>query len=961
MKNFLLLFVMCLMIFGLFALPKANYQVAKIDDTNGLPDKNVNDFIFDKFGFLWVTTDGNIVRYANKNSVIFNHHTNPKINSDNFRELLLIDSSIWTFSGRDLYGIDIVNMDLEQKSLDRKYGSITSFILCPDAVSLMISTDNGYLLKYNTQQKVLQQIYFFKEQILKIKFFNNNNIFLFLRGSHQIVGFDLNLGRKLNSSYNLYVNLWSHFEKLENLGYCFIAGKTLLKLNLQKDMYDSLYTFPFELRDVKARDGKLYLLSAKNQVFEKDIKTGITELIYDGGVNEIKFLKFDLRGILYLVSWNGLIILKKKQPFEALMEYETTPVQKVRRGIIEDTVHKRLFFLTYNGIYVYNQQTKKYESYITEIANAYNACLDKTHMYVATEGAGVFSIRLSDLKVEQLYSYKDNGENDVSIHKWNDENILLGWYKGLKLLNLKTRKLQRVELIYKGRIYDDMFVSTILQRNTNEWWIATSRGIFVLNKDLKVTRRYASNESAENKISHDNINTIYFKNNGCLAGLADDLVFIPFDHGNTESLLYEKNFQVNKIIGILEDKLGRIWLSSYNGLFCMDLKTHTINAYHAPDYFQFDEFNKSSLLRAESGKMLFGTVSEYFSFDPLDYQSNSLIYKLNVNTIKAVDNDRVKIVYNFIEGGMFELPSATSSLSVSFVFQNQFKPEAVRFYYKLEGLTDKWVSLENLAILQLFSLPSGTWKLAFKAVNTFDMSSAETYVMISVPTIFYKTIWFSALIILLLILIGYAIYLNRINNFKKLLLFRKEISNELHDSVGTAVTKSILVAQSIQRETGSVDIRLQQIIDYSKQVNSSFRDVLWSLEQSNDQILNLFDRINEIANTAVENTPFEFVMKRHEVNENYTLTTRQKRELLMVTREAIHNVLKHSNGNTIVFEFKTLAEKLNLHISDNGKNENEDLRFSGMGLESIKMRVSKIGGKVSFKKRKDGFDIDINV
>ena len=120
MKKFLLLFVMCLMIFAVFALPKANYQVAKIDDTNGLPDKNVNDFIFDKFGFLWVTTDGNIVRYANKNSVIFNHHTNPKINSDNFRELLLIDSSIWTFSGRDLYGIDIVNMDLEQKSLDRK-------------------------------------------------------------------------------------------------------------------------------------------------------------------------------------------------------------------------------------------------------------------------------------------------------------------------------------------------------------------------------------------------------------------------------------------------------------------------------------------------------------------------------------------------------------------------------------------------------------------------------------------------------------------------------------------------------------------------------------------------------------------------------------------------------------------------------------------------------------------------
>jgi signal transduction histidine kinase len=81
----------------------------------------------------------------------------------------------------------------------------------------------------------------------------------------------------------------------------------------------------------------------------------------------------------------------------------------------------------------------------------------------------------------------------------------------------------------------------------------------------------------------------------------------------------------------------------------------------------------------------------------------------------------------------------------------------------------------------------------------------------------------------------------------------------------------------------------------------------------------------------------------------------------MVTREAIHNVLKHSRGNMIVFEFRKVDEKLNLHIHDNGINETQDIQFSGIGLESIKMRISKIGGKVSFKKGKDGFDIDINV
>ena len=960
MKRLLLLLVMCLMIFGVSALPKNRYQVSIIDDANGLPDKNISDFVFDQFGFLWLTTEGNIVRYAYKNSVILNHHTNPQINSDNFRDLLLIDSTIWTFSAGDLYGIDIVSMDLKKKSLDRKYGNITSFVQCPDEISMMISTDKGYLLKYNTQQRVLQQIYIFNKEILSFIFFNNHTIFLFLQGIPPIVRFDLNQKKPLSSLNDLYVNFWSHFEKLENQVYGFVAGKTVLKMNLEKNMYDSLYSFPFEIRDVKAKNGILYYLTVKNQVFEKDIKTGISELIYDGGANEIKFLKFDLNGLLYLVSRNGLIILNKQQPFEPFKEYEKTLVQKIRRGIVEDTAHQRLFFLTYNGVYVYNQKTGKYESYITEIANAYNACIDSKYIYVTTDGAGVYSIRLSDLKVELLYSYKKKSENDVSVFKVNDENILLGWYKGLKVLNLKTRKLQRLQLAYKGRLYDDILVSDILCRNSNEWWIATSRGIFLLNKDFKVIRRYASDEPEGSTISTDYVNTIHFTKNGCLAGLADDLIFIPFDHGSIESFFYEKNIPVNKIIGILEDNIGRFWLSSYNGLFCLDLNIKTISAYHAPDYFQFDEFNKASLLLSASGKMYYGTVSEYFSFDPLAYKTNKFNSALNVNTISVIEKDNVKIRYHINKGELFELPSPNSNLVVTLLFQNQLKPDAVRYYYKIEGLSDKWISLENLSTLQLFSLPSGTWNLSFKAVNIDDLSAAETYVKILVPSIYYKTIWFTVLMILLVILIGYAIHLNRVNNFKKLLLLRKEISNELHDSVGTAVTKSILVAETIQRESGFQDNRLQQIIDYSKQVNSSFRDVLWSLEQSNDQILNLFDRISEIGNAAVENTPFEFVIIHHDVDD-YTLTIRQKRELLMVTREAIHNVLKHSNGNMIVFEFRKVDGKLNLHIHDNGKNEDEDIQFSGMGLESIKMRIRKIGGKVSFTKRKDGFYIDINV
>jgi two-component sensor histidine kinase len=336
------------------------------------------------------------------------------------------------------------------------------------------------------------------------------------------------------------------------------------------------------------------------------------------------------------------------------------------------------------------------------------------------------------------------------------------------------------------------------------------------------------------------------------------------------------------------------------------------------------------------------------------------IPQLHFNIIKIFSsNKNEKVRYDVGNNDSLYLPVEGSSIESSYSINDLFNSENTKYQYRIQNLSQDWIDLSNRSSLQLFSLPAGKYNLQIKASGYDGYSSEILQLFIFVPAVFYKTLWFFLLVIFLIVIIGVGIYWIRVNNLKQRLRFRKELSNDLHDTVGTAVTKSIYAAQSILDETNEHDKRLQQIIDYGRQIHTNFRDVIWSLDSKTDEIVNLFDRINEIGNNAVENSQFDFLIKKEGIDERRQLTNLQKREILLISRECIHNAIKHSNGNLIVFEFSMQNEHLHLRISDDGINQDEELDFKGMGLSSIMLRVKKMHGSVTFSKNVNGFVINL--
>ena len=71
----------------------------------------------------------------------------------------------------------------------------------------------------------------------------------------------------------------------------------------------------------------------------------------------------------------------------------------------------------------------------------------------------------------------------------------------------------------------------------------------------------------------------------------------------------------------------------------------------------------------------------------------------------------------------------------------------------------------------------------------------------------------------------------------------------------------------------------------------------------------------------------------------------KRQNIYLIFKEAITNVMKHSDGSHVVIKIAEEKGKLKLTVKDNGK-ERPTSRSDGQGIDNMTMRAKKINGSV---------------
>src|SRR4030095_13524850 len=269
-------------------------------------------------------------------------------------------------------------------------------------------------------------------------------------------------------------------------------------------------------------------------------------------------------------------------------------------------------------------------------------------------------------------------------------------------------------------------------------------------------------------------------------------------------------------------------------------------------------------------------------------------------------------------------------------------------YRLLENKNTPWINIGHQQSINLNNLPPGKYifqvRLSSPASNN-NQQTASTTIIITPP--FYGSWWFYLLCILTVAVSFYILYRIRIRQLIQVQHVRNRISSDLHDDIGARLTNiQILSALSEQQleQPEQASVYLHRIVNEVQTSGEALDDIVWSINSKNDSGEELAARMRRYAAEIFEADHIQCNMN---VNDNISvikMTMEKRRDLYLVFKEALNNILKHSQASIVNIDLSVHNNQVLMHIADNGKGFDVDQPTNRNGLKNMKRRIQKWKG-----------------
>jgi signal transduction histidine kinase len=177
---------------------------------------------------------------------------------------------------------------------------------------------------------------------------------------------------------------------------------------------------------------------------------------------------------------------------------------------------------------------------------------------------------------------------------------------------------------------------------------------------------------------------------------------------------------------------------------------------------------------------------------------------------------------------------------------------------------------------------------------------------------------------------------------------RARISQDMHDDIGASLTRISMMTEMVKNREDVGDGARQwlgQISGTSRGLMEEMSQIIWALNPKNDNLEGLVAYIRRFAFEYLEPVNIKCDFDLPEKLPETALTVETRRNIYLVVREALHNVVKHSMAGKVEIRFSILNSRFSISIKDDGKGfDLEKLEFPGNGLVNMKKRMADIGG-----------------
>ncbi len=193
-----------------------------------------------------------------------------------------------------------------------------------------------------------------------------------------------------------------------------------------------------------------------------------------------------------------------------------------------------------------------------------------------------------------------------------------------------------------------------------------------------------------------------------------------------------------------------------------------------------------------------------------------------------------------------------------------------------------------------------------------------------------------------------ALRRNREERLAELERVRKRIATDLHDDIGSSLTRISLLGEVVSRHAGgqpSIAGPLASISRLSRELVDSMGDIVWAINPTKDHLSDLSRRMRHFASDLFTARQIEFHFRTPDPDRDIRVGANVRREIFLIFKEAVNNVVRHSGCSQADLEFRAEPDRLVLTVSDNGRGFDVEHGGDGHGLLSMRERIEGLGGR----------------
>jgi signal transduction histidine kinase len=173
---------------------------------------------------------------------------------------------------------------------------------------------------------------------------------------------------------------------------------------------------------------------------------------------------------------------------------------------------------------------------------------------------------------------------------------------------------------------------------------------------------------------------------------------------------------------------------------------------------------------------------------------------------------------------------------------------------------------------------------------------------------------------------------------------RQRISREMHDDIGSGLTSILFLSNQLNASPASGEKQVGgKIARHANLLISKMNEIIWSMNTDYDLLEDLVAYIRYHASELLESSQLHYHFDIPERIPDVPLSGEQRRNIYLVVKEAVHNVIKHAEASEVTLTFRFHPE-ISIRIKDNGKREAGSTRRFGNGLRNMQRRMESIGG-----------------